>query len=588
MKIFNYRLVVTIIFFSGLFSSLYFAQFKEVIIYFCQFVMVSLCILKIGKVNKISLSLSFLLTADFFYYIMVYQFGFNTESGQVVLSSSFFYGASFCLITWFLVSQNLRKFAQISKRASELSILSVFVLISINYILIPGFQKFLAQGFNFGSLSNIISLLTSLPLVWVCYIFLTNSPSMRQSSPLIGFLILGVLDIGLQLETIIYGNLKFTLYDVLWFFGTYLISVSTYGRLGNYANLVESSLVNLVTKIVFISAMVPSFIIFVLIKSTFQISPMYFIFLVVSIFILGLSFSKVLGQKLDKYNKLLSSVVVKNQNINLEQLLINVPHEFKSSIVSVYSSVMNSELADLKSQKIKLIDNLSIYRRMAHDIASPLSVLEVISTVGGDFNKEKRDLLSLATQRVRNIAEDIILREKNSNSDLCDITVQLTTEEVSCIIRDILSEKEFEYQFLNANIKIEFFNFLNENLSVIAEKKELTRILSNLINNSKDALVNVVNPSISILAFTKQDSVVIRVCDNGLGFSPQVLEHRFDSPITELKVNGQGIGLFSTHKKILKWNGKFKIKNDMGAIVELTLFSPDAVNLSLMNAQIER
>lgn len=96
---------------------------------------------------------------------------------------------------------------------------------------------------------------------------------------------------------------------------------------------------------------------------------------------------------------------------------------------------------------------------------------------------------------------------------------------------------------------------------------------------------NVINPSINIVALAKNDSVVIRVCDNGPGFSPQVLAHRFESPITELKVNGQGIGLFSTYKAILRWSGKFNIDNDHGAVVELTLISAASANISLITAQ---
>ena len=105
---------------------------------------------------------------------------------------------------------------------------------------------------------------------------------------------------------------------------------------------------------------------------------------------------------------------------------------------------------------------------------------------------------------------------------------------------------------------------LKKNPSIYGLKNEYTQVLLNLINNSKDALIqrNIENPKIIITLLEDEKNSIITVEDNAGGIEVKPIEDVFKPFFTYGKKNGTGIGLFMS-KLITEnnMNGKLTVTN---------------------------
>lgn len=99
----------------------------------------------------------------------------------------------------------------------------------------------------------------------------------------------------------------------------------------------------------------------------------------------------------------------------------------------------------------------------------------------------------------------------------------------------------------------------------------------NLVDNAVDVLFDfkVVNPLITIKAYTLENHVIIMITDNGPGIPEKIINNLFDAFITSGKSNGTGLGLAIVKQYIEAQNGTIKVTNNNGA--EFTIELPAAV-----------
>ena len=78
-------------------------------------------------------------------------------------------------------------------------------------------------------------------------------------------------------------------------------------------------------------------------------------------------------------------------------------------------------------------------------------------------------------------------------------------------------------------------------------ENEFMQVMINIINNAKDALLasKVKERKIMISISTKQDFVITKICDNGDGIEPNIIDNIFDPYFTTKGLaNGSGLGLY--------------------------------------------
>lgn len=228
--------------------------------------------------------------------------------------------------------------------------------------------------------------------------------------------------------------------------------------------------------------------------------------------------------------------------------------------------VMKQQLeVEVKSQ----IGDLAI--QVAHDIRSPVAALEVISKNVPTLPYEAQELLGESIKNIRRIADDLLSKAKRKSKILSNHpgsdTDRLFLD--AKFIQQIIAEKCLEYQ-ARPNIEIKLINF-NQCVLVRADSDSLKRILSNLIDNSFQAIDGSGHIVVS-LEFLK-DKVFLKVSDNGRGIPAAVLQKIGNWGVTYGKKSGLGFGLYFARQQVERWGGVVEVRSEMGRGTEvLVLF----------------
>ncbi len=121
-------------------------------------------------------------------------------------------------------------------------------------------------------------------------------------------------------------------------------------------------------------------------------------------------------------------------------------------------------------------------------------------------------------------------------------------------------ESLFKDDFWNENIQ--FKKELNPNdLSVIADKKLISQVLINLLNNSIYALKGQREKEIKIIAEQiNANKICIKVFDNGKGI-PEDVKDKIFVPFYTTRINGSGIGLSFVRQVMLLHNGTIEVNS---------------------------
>ena len=122
----------------------------------------------------------------------------------------------------------------------------------------------------------------------------------------------------------------------------------------------------------------------------------------------------------------------------------------------------------------------------------------------------------------------------------------------------------------NTTIKIECNNE-NKQLSLNADKEQLTQILNNLIKNALQATEACIAPSINInYGINQEEQKYISIKDNGQGIPEELLEEIF-IPFYTTKDGGSGIGLSLSRQIMRLHGGVIDVKNNPDSGVTFTL-----------------
>jgi signal transduction histidine kinase len=137
-------------------------------------------------------------------------------------------------------------------------------------------------------------------------------------------------------------------------------------------------------------------------------------------------------------------------------------------------------------------------------------------------------------------------------------------------IDEILSLTDFQLKDLGINLVREY---KTGNISVIGNKIYLQQVFLNIILNAKDALPD--GGTIKISTEIKDDFILIKFADNGVGISPQNLPKVF-SPFFSTKESrkGMGLGLSNSRWIILKHKGDIQVESQLNEGSTFSIYLP--------------
>jgi anti-sigma regulatory factor (Ser/Thr protein kinase) len=100
-------------------------------------------------------------------------------------------------------------------------------------------------------------------------------------------------------------------------------------------------------------------------------------------------------------------------------------------------------------------------------------------------------------------------------------------------------------------------------LFAAVQERELKRGLSNLINNSVEAIAGSGKVTARITAEDRQ--IILSITDNGMGIPDEILTRLGERGFTHGKAGGSGLGLHHARSTVALWGGSLSIQSSTGA-----------------------
>jgi nitrogen fixation/metabolism regulation signal transduction histidine kinase len=212
-----------------------------------------------------------------------------------------------------------------------------------------------------------------------------------------------------------------------------------------------------------------------------------------------------------------------------------------------------------------------VARRLAHEIKNPLTPIQLSAErlqhkLAAKLEGADADFLRRATLTIVNQVGAM----KNMVGDFANYArgpvLKLVPLDLHELIHEILSLYE-------ANAVTICLDLQAHNIMVNGDATRLRQVLHNLLQNAQDVLQDVAVPLITISTSNFGDQIVLRISDNGVGFSPDILAKAFE-PYMTTKTKGTGLGLAIVKKIVEEHNGHIDIDNGAYGGATITVYLP--------------
>lgn len=224
----------------------------------------------------------------------------------------------------------------------------------------------------------------------------------------------------------------------------------------------------------------------------------------------------------------------------------------------------------------------TLAKQVAHDIRSPLSALNMVMGTLKDMPEDKRVLIRSATQRINDIANNLLEKNKNiatpnnkSENRKEYKLIPFVTEFVPTLVDVLVSEKRMQYrEYVNLEIDIDLYGGFGAFAHV--NSSELKRVISNIINNSIEALEKK-QGWVKVIVKKTGSKVEILIQDNGKGIPKHVLEKLGNAGFSHDKSEtdaGSGLGIYHAKKTMEALGGLFLIDSTVGKGTTIKLVLP--------------
>ena len=171
----------------------------------------------------------------------------------------------------------------------------------------------------------------------------------------------------------------------------------------------------------------------------------------------------------------------------------------------------------LLKQKRLLQTNVEMYNNMAHEFRTPLTNIQLASTLlakdpGTTSNNKFLDIITRENGKLIHQVERILhlARLDNGAYALQNEKVHLKT-----LLQTVLDEFEMQIEERKAIVRL---SDISNSLEIRGDKQHLSNVFRNLIDNALKYAAD--HPVISISAVAEDEQVMISIQDNGIGIPP--------------------------------------------------------------------
>ncbi|TNF27595.1 MAG: GHKL domain-containing protein, partial [Deltaproteobacteria bacterium] len=247
----------------------------------------------------------------------------------------------------------------------------------------------------------------------------------------------------------------------------------------------------------------------------------------------------------------LSEIELRSRKEGLEHDLYKVIATFVEELNSLKELEKDHELT-------KKVNELAL--KFSHDMKSPIATLNTLLDHPDQLN-ENAELLKIVTARINDISTNLLDKRRD---------LRVEQFKLDALMEELIPQKEKEFKLSpRETIRVES----SGNTLIEANKSEVSRLLSNLINNSIEASREVGRPLINISCSQEEGLVKLEIEDNGKGIDknaiPAILQGKFSE-----KENGNGIGVSSAKKYLTSIGGDLLMVSQLGQGTKVTVQFP--------------
>ncbi|MGZ3772718.1 MAG: sensor histidine kinase [Pseudobdellovibrionaceae bacterium] len=220
------------------------------------------------------------------------------------------------------------------------------------------------------------------------------------------------------------------------------------------------------------------------------------------------------------------------------------------ALITVWYFIRREDRLVKEEQKKEKLKDLAA--QAAHDVASPLSLLYALEA-SNMIPSDAKEMVRMVGDRVQGIVGNL---KKQSTQIEDEATLKLEDVNLVEIIGKVVQEAKTRYEFTSWSPQ-------QEDVVVKAQKDELARVISNLLNNAIEATVKTKKPIAVVLE--EGTPVSLKIVDNGQGIPKHILHTLGSKGATYGKAQGQGLGLYNAKQCLEKWGGTLEIESKEGA-----------------------
>jgi len=227
---------------------------------------------------------------------------------------------------------------------------------------------------------------------------------------------------------------------------------------------------------------------------------------------------------------------------------------------------------------------------VSHELRTPLNAIigfaqlfQMIEDVPDDIKIGTEEILN-GGMHLLDLVNDIIDLARIESGDM---VLTLTPVNMGNMLNECAALVENYARENGITITLNFCDSLNEH--VFADRIRLKQIILNILSNS--IKYNRKNGDVQISCETRDDSILVKVSDNGAGLSENQLANLFQ-PFNRLgaensRIEGTGIGLVLTRKLLEAMNGNIGVdsKLDSGTTVWFSL--PTSTNIDADTSRLK-
>lgn len=224
----------------------------------------------------------------------------------------------------------------------------------------------------------------------------------------------------------------------------------------------------------------------------------------------------------------------------------------------------NEEKIQYDRESKELISNIS------HDLKTPITaikgyvegIMDGVADTPEKMNHYIRTIYNKANDMDRLINELTFYSKIDTNR----IPYTFNKINVSSYFEDCCEEVGLDLE--SKNIDFSYFNYVDENVEVIADAEQMKRVINNIIGNSVKYM-DKPKGRINICVKDVGDFVQIEIEDNGKGIGPKELPYIFDrfyrtDASRNSSMGGSGIGLSIVRKIVEDHGGKIWATSKLG------------------------